>query len=357
MMAMDNNKFFVQYNRSDIDALVSERPGETKLGELISVPGEETLDTFLEKTLASFVVIGIAEDIGIVANYGRPGSSNTWNLFLRSFLNIQANSFTKPGMVAIAGYFSFDTIKDGISSADNPDEMIVKYRDAVATIDEVVAELIQRVVSHGKIPIVVGGGHNNCFPLIKGTALALRSRKGINCINLDAHLDFRISEGRHSGNGFRYAKDGGFLNRYFVIGVHENYLNESIVKEIRHRKDVDFTTYEDIFIHRKKNWRKALKTAVKFVGEKITGLELDLDSISNVPSSAMTPCGTTTREALQYIDHITAHCDVAYLHICEGIATADNSVGKLVAYLASQFVKSFKNEVVVRRKHLARLKK
>lgn len=342
---MDQNRFFFQYNRSDIDALISQRNGETKFGELVSVAAEETLDTFIRNTLASFVVIGIAEDIGILANYGRPGASGTWNMFLRSFLNIQGNSFTKGETIAVAGYFSFDRMKDEIEKmSDAPDEKVAKYRSAVSTIDEVVTEMIQLVVSRGKIPIVVGGGHNNCFPLLKGTALALHSGKGINCINLDAHLDFRIAEGRHSGNGFRYAKEEGFLNKYFAIGVHENYLAESIMQEIRHQDDIDFVTYEEIFIHGKRTWREALNAAEKFVSQKPTGLELDLDSISDIPSSAATPCGTTTREALQYIDHLTAHCNIAYLHICEGIGTPENSVGKLTAYLVCQFIKSFQKD-------------
>jgi arginase family enzyme len=42
-------------------------------------------------------------------------------------------------------------------------------------------------------------------------------RKTINAINFDAHSDFRILEGRHSGNGFSYAYEEGFLKKYFVL--------------------------------------------------------------------------------------------------------------------------------------------
>lgn len=334
------NEFFRKYTRSDIDALVIARNGETKLGERIDVAGEESLDVFLDKTKASFVVVGIAEDIGVAANYGRAGASDTWNIFLRSFLNIQANAITRAESLAVIGHFSFDQVKEEIEKKPaSIDEKVTAYRNAVTKIDDVVAELIGLIVSHKKIPIVVGGGHNNSYPLIKGSSLALNCRKGINCINLDAHLDYRAAEGRHSGNGFRYAKENGFLNRYFAVGIHENYLSDRIIKEFRLRRDMDFATYEDIFVRRKKTWRKALKSAVKFAGQKATGIELDLDSISDVPSSAPTPCGISTREALQYIEYIAVHCDVAYLHICEGIARSENMVGKLITYLVMQFVK------------------
>lgn len=345
------NEFFRKYRRSDIDAVVMTRNGETKLGERIDVAGEESLDVFLEKTKASFVVVGIAEDIGVAANYGRAGASDTWNLFLRYFLNIQANAITRAESLAVIGHFSFDRIKEEIEKKfGSIDEKITAYRNAVTIIDDAVAELIRLVVSHKKMPIVVGGGHNNVYPLIKGTSLALDSRKGINCINLDAHLDYRQAEGRHSGNGFRYAKEHGFLNRYFAVGVHENYLSDGIVKEFRLRRDMDFVTYEDIFVRRKNTWRKALKSAVKFAGQKVTGIELDLDSVSDVSSSAATPCGITSREALQYINQIAVHCDVAYLHICEGIATSENTVGKLITYLVMQFVKVHQTETGSRRR-------
>jgi formiminoglutamase len=36
-------------------------------------------------------------------------------------------------------------------------------------------------------------------------------------INFDAHSDFRILEGRHSGNGFSYAYEEGFLKKYFIL--------------------------------------------------------------------------------------------------------------------------------------------
>lgn len=338
----DMSDFFQQYRRSDIDGFVRKRPGETKLGELVAVAADENVDEFLKNTRAFFIVIGIAEDIGVVANRGRAGASETWTLFLSSFLNMQANSFTKATMIAVLGHFSFDKIKSEIEKKTvSADEKINDYRNAVNIIDDAVAELIRLIVAHQKFPIVVGGGHNNAYPLLKGTALALGFSRGINCINLDAHLDYRTTEGRHSGNGFRYAKEHGYLNRYFAVGVHESYLNESIVEEIRHRHDMDFISYEKIFVRKKITWPKALKAAVKFAGQRMTGIELDLDSISKVPASAIAPCGVTAREALQYVNYLPAHANAAYLHVCEGIASSENSVGKLISYLVIQCVSSY----------------
>ena len=135
--------------------------------------------------------------------------------------------------------------------------------------------------------------------------------------------------------------------KYFALGIHENYIPNGILKEVSEDADVDFITFEDIFIYQKSSWHQALEDAGKFIGvESYTGLELDLDSISHVPASAATPCGITSREALQYVAQITEHFEVAYLHICEGIASIDNPiVGKLISYLVTTFVKRYHNKI------------
>ena len=335
---------FSPCKKSDIAARVRVRSGETKLGELIKVPDNAPLLSFLQETSARYVVLGIAEDIGVLANGGQAGTAGAWDSFLSSFLNIQANDFTKADTIAVLGCFSFDELKQKIEKkAVSAEDRIEDYRKAVPTIDDAVSELIQRIVAGGKTPIVVGGGHNNCYPVIKGTALGLASSsdvKGINCINLDAHIDYRLAEGRHSGNGFRYAKQEGYLMKYFALGIHENYIPNGILKEVSETVDVDFITFEDLFIRQKTTWQQALKDAGDFVGDERYGIELDLDSIANVPASAATPCGITSREALQYVAQMTKHFGATYIHICEGIASDDNAlVGKLISYLVTTFVK------------------
>ncbi|WP_276371193.1 formimidoylglutamase [Chryseolinea sp. H1M3-3] len=340
--------FFHQYKQSDIDPFIRRRAGEQKLGEVVAIPAEESLPAFLDRTPASFIVIGIAEDIGVLANCGNGGTATAWRSFLLSFLNIQSNNFTRAETIAVIGHLSFDELKHRIEKQPiSPEAKVKEYRDAVKIIDAAVEELVRLIVMHRKIPIVIGGGHNNCYPLIKGTATALVSTEplysqGINCVNLDAHMDYRAVEGRHSGNGFRYAKQEGFLKNYFVLSLHENYTSQHILNEVADIKDMAFITYEDIFIRQKKTWAEVLEEAGKFVtNDYFTGIELDLDSLSYFPSSAVTPCGVESREALQYIDYMARNCKVAYLHICEGIASNDGGLtGKLIGYLVSHFIKA-----------------
>jgi len=344
-------QYFQPYKKTNIDALVRLRQGETKLGELVSVPEAIPLKSFLEKTTAQFILVGIAEDIGVLANGGKAGTALAWNSFLLSFLNIQANEFTKADTIAVIGHFSFDELKEKIErKVVSSDARIEEYRSAVSIIDDAVTELVQWIVACRKTPIVVGGGHNNAYPIIKGAALALAGSgdlKGINCINLDAHIDYRLAEGRHSGNGFRYAKREGYLAKYFALGIHENYIPNGILKEVNENADVDFITYEDIFIRQGKTWQQALEGAGNFIGAgSHTGIELDLDCIEHAPASASTPCGILSREALQYVAQMAGRFEVAYFHICEGIASNENAlVGKLICYMVTTFLKEYHNKL------------
>ncbi|HEX6225623.1 MAG TPA: formimidoylglutamase [Chryseolinea sp.] len=341
------SEYFQPYAKSDIDHLIRRREGETKFGEIVILPEDTPLKSFLETIAAPFIIFGVAEDIGVLANSGNGGTGSAWNSFLQSLLNIQANHFTKPENIAVIGHLVFDDLKQEIEEGDlTAHEKIAAYRRAVTIIDEAVTELVRSIVLAQKIPIVVGGGHNNAYPIIKGTASALMERgdtKGINAVNLDAHLDYRVAEGRHSGNAFRYAKQEGFLHRYFALGIHENYIPDSILTEIRRMNDIKFITYEEVFVYQRKSWAQALEDATQFLGEGTsTGIELDLDSVEGVPTSAATPCGVSAREALQFVAHMSDRFDVKYLHICEGIATGDNLlVGKLICNMVLSFVKGF----------------
>lgn len=214
--------------------------------------------------------------------------------------------------------------------------------------------LIKAIVAAGKIPIVIGGGHNNAYPLIKGTAKGLHQINKIplaqiNCINLDAHSEYRPAEGRHSGNAFRYAEDDGFLQKYCIIGLHENYLQQNVWLDIVNNPFIDCITYEDIFIREKRNFHQAIAHAISFTEETYTGIELDLDAIAHVLCSAATPTGISEKEARQYVNYTAATANVAYLHICEGAAQLTDgrvnaSVGKLISYLVSDFIKALNGE-------------
>jgi formiminoglutamase len=164
-------------------------------------------------------------------------------------------------------------------------------------------------------------------------------------VNLDAHTDYGATEGRHSGNGFKYAEEDGYLGKYCMIGVHENNISQNILMDIHNNPFIDYITFEEIFIHERKNFTQAVAHATGFTEDSFTGIELDLDCIENVLSSAATPSGISPLLARQYVNFAAADVKVAYLHICEGATQLadgkkDDSTGKLISYLVSDFVKA-----------------
>jgi formiminoglutamase len=152
-------------------------------------------------------------------------------------------------------------------------------------------------------------------------------------------------EGRHSGNAFRYAEEDGYLEKYCAIGLHENYITQNIWMDMVNNPFIDCITFEDIFIHEKRNFIQAVAHATAFTDDTLCGIELDLDAIEHTLSSATSPVGITAIHARQYLNFVASDCRPAYLHICEGAThlsdgRVDPSTGKLLSYLVSDFVKA-----------------
>jgi formiminoglutamase len=339
------------YNKKDLLALTRIRRFETKLGERLQVVADPAaLEHSLKHTSASFVLLGIPEDIGVKANMGIGGTDSAWMPFLQSFLNIQSNDFLEGSEIMLLGHFDFSEMGKLIEqNAHDLDEKLAAYRHAVNTIDEEVEQLIHIITQNKKIPIVVGGGHNNSYPCIKGAAKGFYKAgvipiAQINAINLDAHADFRPMEGRHSGNGFTYAEADGYLEKYCVIGLHENYLPQNVWMDMVNNPFIDCITYEDIFVHEKRSFLQAVAHANNFTDDTLCGIEIDLDSVENALSSASSPVGINAGLARQFVSASSMGSKVAYLHVSEGAAKLadgrnDESVGKLISYLVSDFVK------------------
>lgn len=340
------------YSREETLSLTKLRRFETKLGERLQVV-QDSSDPggSLAASTAKYVLFGIPEDLGAKGNYGIGGTDTLWIPFLQSFLNIQSNDFFDGGEILLLGHFDFGDIQYLIdTTAKSNDEKIEAYRHAVNTIDEEVERLVKMITESKKIPIVVGGGHNNSYPLIKGAAkgwhkAGLIPLAQINCINLDAHADYRPAEGRHSGNAFRYAEEDGYLQKYCIVGLHENYLPQNVWIDIVNNPFIDCITFEDIFVHEKRTFMQAVAHATGFTEDSLCGIDLDIDCIEHTLSSAMTPVGILPIHARQYISYVASDAKPAYLHICEGAThlgdgRTDATSGKLVSYLVSDFVKA-----------------
>lgn len=333
---------FKLLTQTELDSLVIKRPNETKFGEHIQLVPQFT--SIYEEILnldVSYVIFGVQEDIGVFANGGIQGTYNAWPVILNSLLNIQSNKFLKAKGIAVLGCLDYSHLQEKITGLEqnNPKDL-AKARKKVGQIDRDVSFLVSQIIKAGKVPIVIGGGHNNAYGCIKGTALALGHP--INVINFDAHTDFRAEEGRHSGNGFSYAYAEGFLSKYFIFGLHENYTSNNILKTIKRIKSIDFNTYEEVRVRKETSFNAELKRALNHVNNQTFGIEIDLDAVRHINSSAQTPSGYSSDKARSFLNFMAQNPNAGYLHICEGIPDANNEalLGKFVSYLITDFLKA-----------------
>ncbi|MFA5556345.1 MAG: formimidoylglutamase [Flavobacteriaceae bacterium] len=336
----------IRLSAEKLSEITSSRKGETKFGErIITVPDEISVSNFLQECQAKFVLFGIPEDVGVKANLGRCGTASAYENTLKSLVNIQHNRFAKGNELIVLGHLDVSIYQEKAQklNTNNKTELKELYR-LVGEIDKEVAHLVSIIVKNGKIPIAIGGGHNNSYGMIKGTALA--KAHPINAINFDAHTDFRALEGRHSGNGFSYAYEEGFLDKYFIFGMHENYTSKGIFQKIRETGGrVQYNTYEQMAIRKEKSFSKELNLALEFVATTNFGIEIDMDSVENMPSSAMTLSGFSAEKLRSFLHLLALSPQVSYLHICEAAPDlADqknpNLIGKLIAYLITDFIKA-----------------
>ncbi len=332
----------VTFNKKELTGFITTRKGEIKLGEnVITIDTSIPLDEALNKSHAKFVILGIPEDIGVRMNKGIGGAHSAFIPAIKAFLNTQQNQFIDGKEILILGYLDY------LKEVEKFDGDPIVGDQLVKTIDKAVSDIIQTIIESHKIPIIIGGGHNNAYGNLKGLSLA--KKQAINVINFDAHTDLRRLEERHSGNGFSYALEEGFINKYFMFGLHENYTPQYIFDLINNNPNIDFNTFEELEVYRTISFNEELNKAGKFLSDKSLGIEIDLDCVQNFPSSAMTPSGFTPQQTRQFVYHFAKNNTSSYLHLCEGAPVIKNDpttaaqVGKFISYLISDFIKGKMN--------------
>jgi formiminoglutamase len=118
-----------------------------------------------------------------------------------------------------------------------------------------------------------------------------------------------------------------------------------ILKKLEER--VAFNTYDQIKVQQNKSFNGELYTALDFIKDNHYGIEIDLDALPNIASSAMTMSGFSVEELRQFVYFFGNNKNAAYLHICDGAPDLgedknNHLIGKLIGYLVTDFIKSRK---------------
>ncbi len=311
---------FKYFDQQNIKLSFLQRHGETRVGAVLQ---ENKIEN------AKYVLIGIEENAGPQANLGRTGSENAFKAFMRVFLNSQVHEQQAFSQLAYLGKIVQHTApQDQLEAAQ-----------MVQQLDELLLDVLTQYLDDGQIPIIVGGGHNNALPLIRWAA-----RKGpISVLNIDAHADLRTTEKRHSGNSFSTAIAENHISNYGVFGLHEAFNNQWIRTQLQNQH-ISHRFYEDYL----QGPFQLTEDVMHFIQhQKVPiGLEMDMDAIANMPSSAQSPSGwrlDDIRGLLYKIGHLKPN--VAYLNLTEAAPqteTDDLIVGKALAYLVRDFIGALK---------------
>ena len=127
------------------------------------------------------------------------------------------------------------------------------------------------------------------------------------------------------------------LTSYAVLGLHAYYLN-SFMADFMADQNVFATFYED-YLTGERNLQNDFVKAMS--EDQNIGLEIDMDCIQNMPSSAHSPSGW----GLDQIRGLLLSVDpakISYLHLTEAAPCNEMEnriVGKALSYLCMDFMK------------------
>ena len=310
---------FQPFNEVSVRNTFESRVGEDRVGEVL-----------FKKSNSRFVILGIEESIGPLANFGQPGSEKAFGAFLKCFLNTQVYQGFKADEISILG-----TIKH-MSSFKSHEKASKEIED----LDQFVFHILLEHINDNQIPIIIGGGHNNAYPLMKWA-----SKKGIlNVINLDPHADCRATDRRHSGNSFSFALEEKILNKYAVLGLHEAF-NNNYIRKFLNNNNIKHTFYEEYIFNERSLLLDVSEIINTWQSKFNLGIEIDMDCISGMPSSAFSPSGWTLDQVRAYLVFLIKNMtQISYLHLPEAAPQNDiesKIVGKALTYLIRDFVINF----------------
>lgn len=309
---------FELWSNDKLEDFLSVRKGEWRVGQQLAMN---------ELKNAKYVLLGIEEGIGPMANNGFAGSENAFSAFLSNFLNTQVHSHFPATDIQILG-----SVKQEVTF-----ESVEQARKHVEELDAFVEEILDSLLLEGQIPIIIGGGHNNALPIMRWAA----KQSKVHILNLDPHADCRKEEGRHSGNSFSIALHHKTIQSYSVLGLHEAYNNQFILDFLE--KHHCFHTFFEDYLRQNRNLIKDLNVVIDNCEmDSKLGIEIDMDAMAFMPSSAFSPSGWSVNEVRAFCLELSRFKNhIAYLHLPEAAPKTDTDkrvVGKTLSYLVRDFL-------------------
>jgi len=245
--------------------------------------------------LATHVLIGCPQDIGVQRNHGRPGAAEAPDTIRRFLYKLKPPKENTQVRLLDLG---------NVEASDDLDAM-----------HEALYAVVLHALKDGKTVMVVGGGNDISYP--DARALSEVSPNFI-AMNIDAHLDMRKSDICHSGTPYRDLIDGKHLKptNFYEVGI-QPWANSGDYLEDAKSLGVNIHTLSEI---------KAMGTQAFFTDlfYKIEGMPLfvglDMDSVRacDAPGvSAPSPIGFSATKLLGFADRCRNHGRTSVFEISE----------------------------------------
>ncbi|TQF73932.1 formimidoylglutamase [Rhodococcus spelaei] len=270
------------------------------------------------------VLIGFASDEGVRRNKGRRGAAagpDALRAALASMALAQPLPLEDAGTIAVTG--------------EDLEVCQAALGRAVAT-----------AIDAGRLPVVLGGGHEVAFGTYQGVAAAQlrRARPRLGILNLDAHFDLRGDPVPSSGTSFRQIAEAehaaGTAHRYDVLGISQP-SNTTALFDTAHRLGVRYLLDERCGVADRAEVDEFVSTFLDDVD--LVYLTIDLDVLpAGVAPGVSAPAGYgVPLEIIQRVcDRVTTSGKLAVVDVAELNPTldVDNRTARTAARLLHRIV-------------------
>lgn len=265
---------------------------------------------------ATHVLLGCPQDEGVRRNNGRVGASHAPHEIRSHFYRLQS---TRQSDVKL---FDAGDISE-ISSLEETHEALTKT--------------VSRFLKDGKTVIVLGGGNDISYADVRGLK---NVEDDFFAINIDAHLDMRISDQMTSGTPYRKLIEDEFLKaeHFYEFGIRPE-SNASFYLKNAKKLGVNIHYLQDLLDN---GATQIFQNILDEIGQRPFFLGLDMDSIraADAPGvSASSPTGFSGQDVMQFIRLARRKQNLKLFEITEVNPTFD--IDNQTSKLAAQFIYRF----------------
>lgn len=277
---------------------------------------------------AAVALLGLADDLGVRLNNGRPGAAQGPTAFREALAKHGADwdaVHQRP-----VGPIVWDA--GDVLPAPGSDEAALRETHRRVT-DSALA--LHRA---GLVVVCVGGGHDLTFPAVR--AFSQHSGAAVGGVSIDPHLDVRETPG--SGMGFRSLIEGGHLDpRAFIVLGAGRFANSRAHSEWLQQRGGTIVPFEIV----QRDQLLPLADALGRAGDaRFVSFDLDAIDAAHAPGvSAPNPAGLSPHEAAALVRIAGADPRVRHFDLMELCPPHDEQgrTARLAAFLFLSFLSGF----------------